>query len=155
MSFPPQGNADLGVQSGPVKTDLGVIEVFLSATTAMYGCVGCCAVELCSLFDLIVSKYSGSILRVKNAFDDIKKGEDSHGYRAVMINIAFGDESVLPKGFRMVCEAQLLLSKYYAVRKNMHLGYGICRSEDGGIGHNKKPYVVLARDACKLGKLDI
>eukprot|EP01083_Nonionella_stella_P144853 453004_1 len=168
MSFPPQGNADLGVQSGPVKTEarqkIKILLKYFSrpppqcmAVLDIVRCGIVCedAVELCSLFDLIVSKYSGSIMRVKNAFDDIKKGEDSHGYRAVMINIAFGDESVLPKGFRMVCEAQLLLSKYYAVRKNMHLGYGICRSEDGGIAHNKKPYVVLARDACKLGKLNI
>eukprot|EP01083_Nonionella_stella_P071755 192927_1 len=168
MSFPPKDNADLGVQSGPVKTEarqkIKILLKYFSREApqcmAVLDIVRCgivCedAVELCSLFDLIVSKYSGSIMRVKNAFDDIKKGDDSHGYRAVMINIAFGDESVLPKGFRMVCEAQLLLSKYYEVRKNMHLGYGICRSEDGGIAHNKKPYVVLARDACKLGKLNI
>eukprot|EP01083_Nonionella_stella_P217579 781093_1 len=136
MSFPPKDNADLGVQSGPVKTEarqkIKILLKYFSREApqcmAVLDIVRCGIVceddaELCSLFDLIMTKFSGSILRVKNAFDDIKKGEDSHGYRAVMINIAFGDESVLPKGFRMVCEAQLLLSKYYAVRKNMHLGY--------------------------------
>eukprot|EP01083_Nonionella_stella_P254587 874655_1 len=90
--------------------------------------------ELCSLFELIMKTYSGSILRVKNAFDDITKGDASHGYRAVMINMAFGGKDAsLPNGYKMVCEVQLLLLKYYQVRKNMHLGYGITRSEDGGL----------------------
>merc|ERR1712113_77782 len=164
----PTGNVDLNVQSGPVKTKARQkikvdLKYFVKPTPqcmAVLDIVRCGIVcedaeELCSLYQLIMEKFSGNILRVKNAFDDIKKGNDSHGYRAVMINIAFGDETLLPKNYKMVCEAQLLLNKYYQVRKDMHLGYGICRSEDGGTSDNTSPYIVLARDCAKFGKLDI
>ena len=72
-----------------------------------------------------------------------------------MINLAFGDEKLLPFKYKIVCETQLLLNKYYQIRKDMHLGYGICRSQDGGISNKKKPFYVLAQDSCKYGKLDI
>jgi len=164
----PTGNADLDVQSGPVKTkarqkikvDLKYYVQPAPQCMAVLDIVRCGIVcedseELCSLYQLIMERFKGNIMRVKNAFDDIKKGDDSHGYRAVMINIKFGDESLLPKGYEMVCEAQLLLNAYYQVRKDMHLGYGITRSEDGGQGKDTKPFVVLARDCAKFGALDI
>ena len=108
--------------------------------------------ELSSLFELLCSKFSGKILRVKNAFD-VNKG--TYGYRAVLMNIAYGDKNILPEKYEMIVEIQLLLSKFYQVRKNMHLGYGICRSEEGGQSHKKKPFYVLAQDSCKFGKLEL
>eukprot|EP01083_Nonionella_stella_P073240 197878_1 len=162
----PANNVDLGVLSGPVKTKARQnIKVKLDyydkpppQCMAVLDIVRCAVVcetddELCSLFELINTKFSGKILRIKNAFDDVNKG--TYGYRAVLMNIAYGDESLLPKEYQMICEVQLLLLKYYQVRKNMHLGYGIVRSEEGGLSHDRKPYVVLAEDSCKFGKLDI
>ena len=57
----------------------------------------------------------------------------------------------------MVVEVQLLLNKYFKVRKNMHLGYGIVRSEpeDDAKEDAPEPYYVLAQDSCKFGVLDI
>eukprot|EP01084_Bolivina_argentea_P285103 488842_1 len=111
-------------------------------------------IELINLFNLLCKQYSGNILRVKNAFNPNIENK-SFGYRAILINIIFNDENILPKKYSMICEVQLLLSKYYQVRKKMHLGYTICRSEQGGIAEKKQPYYVLAADCCKLGTLDI
>eukprot|EP01083_Nonionella_stella_P156480 506830_1 len=162
----PTGDADLGVLSGPVKTKsrqnikirLDYFDKPSPQCMAVLDIVRCAIVcedakELCHLFDLIVSKFSGKILRIKNAFDDVTKG--TFGYRAVLLNIAFGDEALLPKKYQMICEVQLLIWKYYKVRKNMHLGYGIVRSEEGGISWNRQPHYVLAQDSCKFGNLDI
>ena len=114
----PTGNPDLNVQSGPVKTKARQkikvdLKYFVKPTPqcmAVLDIVRCGIVceddeELCSLYQLIMERFSGNILRVKNAFDDIKKGDDSHGYRAVMININFGGP-LEEKGYKMVCEAQ-------------------------------------------------
>eukprot|EP01083_Nonionella_stella_P276821 940959_1 len=162
----PTGDADLGVLSGPVKTKsrqnikikLDYFDKPSPQCMAVLDIVRCAIVceddnELCHLFDLIVSKFSGKILRIKNAFDDVTKG--TFGYRAVLLNIAFGNETLLPKKYEMICEVQLLIWKYYKVRKNMHLGYGIVRSEEGGVAYRRQPYYVLAQDSCKFGKLDI
>lgn len=66
-----------------------------------------------------------------------------------------GDEKELPyPEFQMVCEVQLILLSYFKVRKPMHLGYGIVRSEFASTADDKKPYYVLAQDSCKFGKFD-
>eukprot|EP01084_Bolivina_argentea_P042644 78621_1 len=79
--------------------------------------------ELCCLFDLFVQEFSGSIKRVKNAFHKVN-GRQTYGYRAVLINIAYGDSKILPyPKYRMVVEVQLLLNKYFQIRRKMHLGY--------------------------------
>eukprot|EP01083_Nonionella_stella_P089999 251401_1 len=162
----PSNNNDLGVLSGPVKTkarqNVKIKLDYCNHPTPqvmnILDIVRCAVVcetenELCCLYGRIVARFSGKILRVKNAFDEARKG--TYGYRAVLINIAYGDETVLAKGFEMICEVQLLLLKYYEVRKNMHLGYGIVRSEDNGLNKSQQPSTVLAQDSCKLGKLDI
>eukprot|EP01083_Nonionella_stella_P244870 851818_1 len=164
----PTNDANLGVLSGPVKTKsrqnikvkLDYFNTPSPQCLSVLDIVRCAIVcesadELCTLFELINVTFSGKILRVKNAFDDPNKGACQYGYRAILMNIAYGDPNVLPKGYELIVEVQLLLFKYYTVRKNMHLGYGIVRSEEGGVSQQKKPHYVLAQDSCKLGKLDI
>ena len=165
LKFPTE-NPDLGVLSGPVKTKARQsIKVRLDyfdrehpQCMAVLDIVRCAIVcesdeELCNLYKLLCKKFSGKILRIKNAFDNVNKG--TYGYRAVLINIAYGDELLLPKEYEIICEVQLLLYNYYMIRKDMHLGYGICRSEEGGESEKRSPYYVLAQDSCKFGKLDI
>eukprot|EP01084_Bolivina_argentea_P163317 284137_1 len=160
---------DVKVHEGPVKTKSRQnIKIKLDYNSAPHpqcmavlDIVRCAIVcendkELCSLYNLIVSEFSQQIKRVKNAFADINKG--TYGYRAVLMNIVYGDQDVLPyPKYRMICEVQLLLNKYYKVRGKMHLGYGIVRSE-GEVSTKsaeKAPHYVLAQDSCKFGKLDI
>eukprot|EP01084_Bolivina_argentea_P316985 549537_1 len=162
----PTGDGTLGVLSGPIKTKARQnIKVTLDyfdkpppqcmAVLDIVRCAIVCEndIELCSLFELIRSKFKGKILRVKNAFDSVNKG--TYGYRAVLINIAYSDNTLLPKEYSLICEVQLLLSKYYQTRKLMHLVYGIVRSEEGGNAQKRKPYYVLAQDSCKFGQFDI
>eukprot|EP01084_Bolivina_argentea_P140557 247056_1 len=158
------GHNDLGHLPGPIKTkSRQQIKVKLDyfdrpnpKIMSVLDIVRCAIVcetdhELCSLFQLICDKFCGKILRVKNAFNDVNKG--TYGYRAILINVAF------PTGnnqYEMITEIQLILQKYFHVRKNMHLGYGIVRSEEGGGKADKRQsYYVLAQDSCKYGKLDI
>eukprot|EP01084_Bolivina_argentea_P266183 451386_1 len=82
----PSGNHDIGVLSGPVKTKARQsIKVRLDyfnrehpQCMSVLDIVRCAIVcetdeELCSLFYLLCKKYSGKILRVKNAFDNVNK----------------------------------------------------------------------------------
>ncbi len=100
----------------------------------------------------IICRFCGKILRVKNAFNDVNKA--TYGYRAILINVSFSTGN--NNQYEMITEIQLILQKYFHVRKNMHLGYGIVRSEEGaGKADKRQSYYVLAQDSCKYGKLDI
>lgn len=123
--------------------------------------------ELCSLYNMLVNDekwFKGRVIRVKNAFDDVKKGNDSYGYRAILMNVAHGDAH--PSGidednfpfpdYQIACEIQLLLKSYWNVRAIMHLAYNIVRSETLNpydTAADRMPYYILAQDSCKLGAL--
>lgn len=94
---------DIGVHSGPLKTKSRQnVKIRLKyfkhpppqcmAVTDIVRCGIVCESdeELCSLFHLICERFSGKMLRVKNAFDTPEKGNDSWGYRAVLMNIIYG-----------------------------------------------------------------
>ena len=94
---------DIGVHSGPLKTKSRQnVKIRLKyfkhpppqcmAVTDIVRCGIVCESdgELCSLFQLICEQFPGKMLRVKNAFDAPEKGNDSWGYRAVLMNIIYG-----------------------------------------------------------------
>eukprot|EP01083_Nonionella_stella_P278136 945736_1 len=163
-------HTDIGVHSGPVKTKSRQhIKIRLDYSSSRYpqcmavlDIVRCAIVceddlELCGLFDALRTEFKGQFKRIKNAFDPVN-GRDTYGYRAVLMNVAYGDEAILPyPKYRMICEIQLILNSYFQVRKKMHLGYGIVRSEgeEATKADAKAPHYVLAQDSCKFGKLDI
>lgn len=80
----PTNNKDLAVLSGPVKTKarqrikvkLDYFDQPTPQCMAVLDIVRCAIVcendnELCNLYDMLIKEFSGKILRVKNAFDDI------------------------------------------------------------------------------------
>eukprot|EP01083_Nonionella_stella_P198276 728097_1 len=106
----PTEDADLGVLSGPIKTKARQnIKVKLDYSDRPPPQCMC-------VLDIVRC----AIVCEDDAFDSVKKG--TYGYRAVLINIAYGDDALLPNGYSIICEAQLLLNTFYQVRKFMHLG---------------------------------
>eukprot|EP01083_Nonionella_stella_P292590 995094_1 len=81
--------------------------------------------EMVQMYKLIVNNVNNAyfvkkIVRVKNGF--FKGSQSNYGYRAILINIVFGN---------MIAEIQLILLSYLKIRKQMHLYYKIVRSGDG------------------------
>ena len=147
---------DCGVFPGPIKTkarqQVKVEYDYKYEKPPRQGCVldivRCAIVciddiEMASLYKLIIKQFSKKILRVKNAFSDVKKA--NYGYRAVLINVIC-TAKVNGVEFPMIVEIQLILAKYFDVRKSMHLAYSVVRADNAD---------TMAKDATKVGKLDI
>lgn len=96
--------------------------------------------EFLSLFWLIMNKFKGRVIRVKNGFDP--EAECNYGYRAAMINLIFEhpDPVMVQNGRIMISEVQIILRDYLRVRKKMHLYYKVVRAHEQW---------AIGRDFCK------
>ena len=102
--------------------------------------------ELCSVYERICTHFKGKVFRVKNAFSAENSNKSSYGYRAILMNVIYENDKLFSKtSVGMIVEIQLILSSYYQVRKNMHLGYSVVRATTPA---------TLAQDSCKLGDLN-
>ena len=65
------------------------------------------------------------VLRVKNTMGD--EESSSFGYRSIILNIEYQNPEV--PAIKMVCEVQIILKSFFAIRQQMHLYYKILRAE--------------------------
>eukprot|EP01083_Nonionella_stella_P121716 365808_1 len=105
--------------------------------------------ELLNLYELILERFKGNIIRIKNGFG--KDITPSYGYRAILMNLIYEHEC----GLQMICEVQLILLSYLKVRKRMHLYYKIARVECDENSFDADIGAQLAGDFSKFADMDV